>query len=145
MPNVASILQNKTTHVVTIAPNATALEAAQRMNQHRIGCLVVTDPRGGRVIGIISERDILTRLVAQQLDPRLTTVSGIMTHNVAVCSPCTPVDDLRTLMQSRRIRHVPVVDDTGLCGMVSIGDLNAFDAAGLAATVEALNGYISHG
>lgn len=145
MSTVASILRNKPTHVVTIGPNATALEAAQRMNQHRIGCLVVIDPRGGRVIGIISERDILTRLVSQELDPRATLVSTIMTRDVAMCTCDTPVDDLRTLMQARRIRHVPVLDDHTLAGLISIGDLNAYDAAGLAATVEALNGYISHG
>ncbi len=145
MPTVASILKNKPSHVVTIGPNATALDAAQRMNQHRIGCLVVADPRGGRVVGIISERDILTRLVAQELDPRATLVSSIMTRDVAMCNSDTLVDDLRSLMQSRRIRHVPVLDDHGLCGLISIGDLNAYDAAGLAATVEALNGYISHG
>ena len=52
MPTVASILKNKPSHVVTIGPNATALDAAQRMNQHRIGCLVVADPRGGRVVVI---------------------------------------------------------------------------------------------
>lgn len=145
MSNVGAILKTKTTHVVTITPDATAQEAARRMNEHRIGCLVVVEANGGRVVGIISERDILTRLVAAERDPRTTLVGDIMTRDVATCTVDTPIDDLRQLMRTRRIRHIPVVDATGLCGMVSIGDLNAFDAAGLAATIEALNGYISHG
>jgi CBS domain-containing protein len=145
MSTVETILKSKSSHVVTITPDATAQEAARRMNEHRIGSLVVVEAKGGRIVGILSERDILTRLVAAERDPRTTRVRDIMTQEVATCTVDTPIDDLRNLMRSRRIRHVPVVDETGLCGMVSIGDLNAFDAAGLAATIEALNGYIAHG
>ncbi|CAG0991926.1 Hypoxic response protein 1 [Phycisphaerales bacterium] len=145
MTSVCAILRSKAREVVTIEPSATALAAAQRMNLHRIGCLVVIEPRGGEIVGIVSERDILTRLVAEERDPRITTVHDIMTRGVICCTPETPVQELRAVMQSRRVRHVPVTDDNGLCGLVSIGDLNAFEAAGLTATIATLESYITSG
>lgn len=131
--------------MVSARPDLSVLEAAQLMNRHRIGSVVVTEAEGGRIQGILTERDILTRLVAAEKDPRGTLVRDIMTRNVTCCEPRTPVGDLRRVMQAERIRHVPVCDDKGLCGLVSIGDLNAFEAEGLSATIVAMEEYITRG
>ncbi len=146
MSNVAAILRRKGPNVVAISPHVSVLEAARLMNQHRIGAVVVTAPdEERRVVGILTERDILTRLVAGQRDPRTTTVEQLMTRNVLCCSPASTFAELRQLMHERRIRHVPVRDETGLCGLVSIGDLNVAEADGMSATIACLEQYICRG
>lgn len=123
MPNVQHILDRKQRgkQVIGIGENATVLDAAKRMNEHRIGALVVTS--GERVVGIFTERDILNRVVAAQRDASTTRVGDVMTSPVAVCSPDTARATCRTVMKSRRIRHIPVVVDDRLVGIVSIGDV----------------------
>lgn len=111
--------------VVTIAPEASVLEAAQLMNDHRIGALVVVVPGTDGVAGIFTERDVMRRVVAAQRDVGDTCVVDVMTTPVACAGPRTTTDELRRVMREKRIRHVPIVDDDDhLIGMVSIGDLN---------------------
>ena len=129
--------------VETIRPTDSVLEAARRMNERKIGSLVVMHEH--RVAGIITERDVMTRVVAMQRDPASTPVSVVMTREVFVVEPDRTLDDLRNVMYNRRIRHVPVVDDGQLVGMVSIGDLNAHDQATLTATISSLEAYIAQG
>ncbi len=141
---VASILRDKGNRVHTIPPHATILDATRAMNDARVGSIVVS--RGGKIEGILTERDLLTRVLAVENDPRRTLVRDVMTTDVLTCSPETSIDELRVLMHERRIRHVPVKDGSGrLCGLVSIGDLNARRAGELAATVETLEMYITRG
>jgi CBS domain-containing protein len=130
--------------VATIAPDATVLDAAKAMNHRKIGSLVVTDD-GGRVRGIITERDILTRVVAAARDPRATRVSDVMTTPVITCAPGDPLDGLKRLIRERRIRHVPVVNGDRLCGMVSLGDLNAAEVESMSQTIVVLEEYIQRG
>ena len=146
MSMVADILSFKSNTVVTVSEDASILDAAQVMNQHRIGSVVVmgtTEASGSSVIGILTERDVLTRVVAAVRDPRHTRVSEVMTTPVETCTPTTLLEDLRRVMKDRRIRHVPVVEGSALRGMVSIGDLNAHDSMALAGTVEVLEAYIT--
>ena len=144
MTVVGDILRRKGSTVYSISPDATVLEATQAMNAHRVGALVVT--QGGSMRGILTERDLLTRVLAVELDPRETLVRNVMTREIVVCANDTSIDDLRIAMHEKRIRHVPVKDEQGqLCGMVSIGDLNALKSDELAATVESLEMYISRG
>jgi len=141
---VANILKDKGNRVHTISPQATVLEATRAMNDARVGSIVVS--RGGKIEGILTERDLLTRVLAVEKDPRTTLVREVMTTDVLACMPDTTIDELRVLMHERRIRHVPVKDGGGrLCGLVSIGDLNARRAGELAATVETLEMYIARG
>lgn len=141
---VASILKDKGNSVHTISPDATVLDATRAMNDARVGSIVVA--RRGAIEGILTERDLLTRVLAVEMDPRRTLVREVMTRDVLACTPETSVDELRVLMHERRIRHVPVRDMDGrLCGLVSIGDLNARRAGKLAATVETLEMYITRG
>lgn len=147
MSTVAAILRRKGRAVVTTTPDASILDAARDMNSHRIGSLIVTaGPAEGTVIGIITERDILVRIVASERDPRKTRVREVMTKPVTFCSPDTPIVQIRETMSSQRIRHVPVwCEKDGLCGIISIGDLNSNEAESMAQTIHALEEYIVRG
>jgi CBS domain-containing protein len=143
MATVRDILRTKGAHVEAIGPQASVLDAAQRMNEHKIGSLVVLD--GGQLIGIITERDILQRIVAAHRDPIETCVVDVMTTELACCQLHTRLDEARGVMKNRHIRHLPVLDDERrLCGMVSIGDLNAWDSHDHEVTIHILEEYI-HG
>ncbi|MCI0380215.1 MAG: CBS domain-containing protein [Gemmataceae bacterium] len=143
MPTVKDILAVKGAHVQSIGVDATALEAAILMNDHKIGSLVVME--GGKVIGMFTERDILQRVVAQCGDPRTVKVGEVMTSEVVCCRMQTKLDEARGVMKNRRIRHLPVVDDDRrLLGLVSIGDLNAYEAHDHEVTIHVLEEYI-HG
>lgn len=137
---VGDLFRTKYQEITGIEPSASVLSAAQLMNQHRIGALVVIDDR--QLVGIITERDVLTRVVAAQRSPALTFVSQVMTENVFTCTAETPLCDLRKVMRERRIRHVPVMDAGRVTGMVSIGDLNAADIETLTTTISQLEAYI---
>jgi CBS domain-containing protein len=127
--------------VFTIEPEATVQAAAELMNQHRIGCLLVCE--GTRIHGILSERDILQRVVAARRDPSTTTVAEVMTVHVIFASPDMPIEQAQRIMMEKRIRHLPVVSNDGqLCGMISIGDLNAWEARSKDATIHWLQEYI---
>ncbi len=119
---ISDVLSSKTGgQVVTIAPDATVRDLLALLAEHNIGAVVVSED-GQAVDGIVSERDVVRRLHDDEavLDGE---VGAIMTREVATTDPHTPVDDLRVLMTERRIRHVPVVSDGKLTGIISIGDV----------------------
>jgi CBS domain-containing protein len=141
MSTVGNLLADKGSEVLTIGKQATVLEAAHLMNDHKIGALVVTD--GGQVIGMFTERDVLRRVVGDERTPGQTIVEEVMTSKVACCRLETSLDEARVAMKNRRIRHLPVVDDEGrLLGLVSIGDLNAHQATSQEQTIYLLNEYL---
>jgi CBS domain-containing protein len=140
MSTVQSVLAKKGGQVVTIGAADTALVAATLMNERGIGGLVVLD--GGRVAGMFTERDILRRVVAMRRDPATTPVREVMTSPVAYCRLETTLDECRAVMTDKRIRHLPVVDEKGVCGIVTIGDLMAHDVTDQQATIQYLNEYI---
>jgi CBS domain-containing protein len=141
MATLKDILAGKDLKVISVDPRATVMEAAVLMNHYRVGFLVVID--GERPVGVFSERDILRRVVVARLDPGKTLVNEVMTTEMLVCNPGTSVDEARSVMKNRRIRHLPVVDDQErLVGLVSIGDLNAFNANAQEQTLHVLQEYI---
>lgn len=143
MPKVSDILARKGNRVETISTMATVYEAATRMNRHKIGSLVVL--ASDRVVGIITERDILVRIVAERRDSAATLVEEVMTTELVYCQPHTPLDEARGTLKNRRIRHLPVLDGDGcLHGLISIGDLNAHDNNSQELTIHLLEEYI-HG
>ena len=143
MPTVRQILARKGTQVLTVSADASVLDAALLMNEHKIGALVVVD--AAQVIGIVTERDVLRRLVAKRRDPAETTVGDIMTREVICCHPDTHLEEARAIFMQRRIRHLPVVNDRGVLeGLVSIGDLNAWQLDGQEQEIHYLHAYI-HG
>ena len=140
MPTVSDIICNKGNQVVSIGINASVLHAAIQMNEHNIGSLVVVDEE--RVEGIVTERDILRRIVAMGRDPLRTAVEMVMTREVICCRPETTIDEARAIMMTRRIRHLPVVENEQLHGMISIGDLNAYHATSQEVTIQFLHEYL---
>jgi CBS domain-containing protein len=141
MPSVQDILAIKGSHVLSIGPEATVLDAAVLMNEHRVGSLVVMVR--GQLIGIVSERDILTRVVVPRLDPGQTSVGDVMTREVVCCQMQTSLDEARGVLKNRRIRHLPVLDDgQRLVGLISIGDLNAHQSHDHEVTIHVLQEYI---
>jgi len=143
MATVKDLLAVKGPEVLSIGPDATVLDTALLMNEHKIGSLVVMS--GGQVVGIITERDILQRVVVLRRDPAQTPVQEVMTTEVLCCQLHTALEEARGVMKNRRIRHLPVVDDTNqLCGLISIGDLNAHEANNYELTIHVLEEYI-HG
>lgn len=142
MPTVRDVLSRKGSTVHTIAADATVLAAAKVMNERRIGALVVT--RGDKVVGIFTERDILNRVVAASRDAATTRVEEVMTTPIACCSLDTTRAECRSVMRNRRIRHLPVVENEKLCGIVSIGDLMEDEGAEQQQTIEYLYEYM-HG
>ncbi len=140
MAVVREILQKKGSHVWSVGRNASALEAALLMTEHKIGGLVVLDQ--GRVAGMFTERDIL-RLVAERRDPAQTPVGEVMTAEVVCCTPATPLVEVKSAMKNRRIRHLPVLGDDGsLQGVVSIGDVNAYETADHEQTIFLMREYL---
>lgn len=140
MASIRDIVARNGSHVHTIGQQTTILDAAQLMNEHRIGALVIVED--GQVIGMFTERDVLRRVVATQRDPAHTAVGEVMTREVACCSLDTTIAEARGAMKNRRIRHLPVVDDGKLQGMISIGDLNAFEASDAEHTIHLLQEYL---
>lgn len=141
MATVKDILAVKGGNVVQVGPNASAFDAARTMHENKIGCLVVME--GDALLGIISERDIMSRVVVQRRDPVGTSVREVMTPDIMCCHPHTTLEEARVVIKERRIRHLPVLDDSGkLCGMLSIGDLNAHDAHSKEMTIHLLHQYI---
>ena len=107
--------------VITISPDAGVRELIALLAEHNIGALIVSRDGEG-VDGIVSERDVVRRLHSDGTVVD-NTVSAIMTDVVETCEPDTPLDVLMKVMTDRRVRHVPVVEDGRLCGMISIGDV----------------------
>lgn len=143
MATVSDILAGKGLHLITVSPRATVYHAAIVMNEQRIGSLLVLEE--GQLIGILTERDIMARIVAEQRDANTTCVEEVMTRDVICCRPHTDLEEARSVMKHRRIRHMPVISDEGsLNGMISIGDLNAYQVDYQERTIHLLEGYI-HG
>jgi CBS domain-containing protein len=120
--NVETILRAKGREVATIAPEATVRDAVAALKARRIGAIVVSrDGRG--VEGILSERDIVHALADQAAALLDQKVSRLMTRNVMTCAPSDTIETLMDRMTQGRFRHLPVLEDGKLCGIVSIGDL----------------------
>lgn len=140
MPNVRDVLGRKRGDLVTLPPGASVLEAAELMNARGVGAVLVMD--GGRLAGIFTERDVLRRVVAAQRSPAGTALEDVMTHGVVTCELQTTVGECAATMSARRIRHLPVMDADGVCGIVSIGDLLALQVDEQQGTIAELNRYI---
>ena len=118
---IRDVLQRKGTGVVTVEPDRTVLEAMQTLVEHNIGAVVVT--RGGKPVGILSERDVL-RLGAADLPSLATTlVADAMTKDVVVGVADDPVEYAAGIMTANRVRHLPILEGERLAGVVSIGDV----------------------
>jgi CBS domain-containing protein len=140
--NVAVILKYKGRAVTTAGPDATLLEIADKLAGKRIGAIVIVGARG-EVAGIVSERDII-RALAEQADACLKRpVSEIMTKHVITCQETDTLDELMAMMTARRFRHLPVVTDGALVGIISIGDVVKHHVAEVEMEATAMREYIT--
>lgn len=136
------LASKKSAGVITVMPDCTVRDACRIMRDRRIGALLVSE--GETLHGIFTERDVLNLVVAEGRDPASTKVAEVMTRKVLIVRPERPLEEIETIMRQERVRHVPVVGEKGLIGLISIGDVNAFNAAQDHQTVEYLTQYI-HG
>ncbi len=128
--------------MVTVEPDATVHDLLAALSEHAVGALVVSTD-GQQVDGIVSERDVVRRLHDDGADLLNQTVASIMTSDVHTCGPEDLIDDLMRAMTERRIRHIPVVVDGRLAGIVSIGDIVKFRMDELETERRQLQDYIS--
>jgi CBS domain-containing protein len=119
--NIASLLAKKGPKVITVQPEQTIRQALALLAQHNIGALVVVDGQGCP-IGILSERDVVRSAVRDE-DVFTKTVSALMTKDVILGVPQDDLESVGRTMTDRRIRHLPVVDQRRLVGIISIGDV----------------------
>lgn len=138
---IATILQHKGTAVATVPPQATVAELLAKLAELNIGAVVVSED-GVTIAGIVSERDVVRRLHERGPGILRQPVSSIMTSDVRTCAPDAKVDQLRRTMTDHRVRHVPVVQDGRLVGIVSIGDVVKSAIQELETEKEALVSYL---
>ena len=141
---VSHILREKGREVLAIAPSATLAEAARVLNKNRIGALIVRD-RDGALAGIISERDIVRALAEEGAVALNGTVETHMTRDVAICQETDTIEEIMETMTRCRFRHMPVIEDDAVVGIVSIGDVVKTRIAETLREAQALKEYIAAG
>jgi CBS domain-containing protein len=141
MPTLRQLLERKGRIVISIGPDEPVLEAVRSMAERHVGALLVTEP-GGRVIGIVSERDYARKVVLQGRSSADTPVRDIMTADLVTIAPDSSVHDAMRVMTERRIRHLPVMSGDRLEGLVSIGDLVKAVIEAQQVEIDSLQAYI---
>lgn len=142
MTTVATILSLKGNSVISIAPHRTLREAVEMLAERGVGALVVTGVDGA-LLGIMSERDLVRELAKEGARMLDNTVARIMTARVKTCSPFDTVDDVMEMMTTGRFRHVPVIEEGKLAGLVSIGDVVKHRLAVFESEHKAMREYIA--
>ena len=141
MDRVSDVLKGKAGTLLTIASDASVYDMVKQMVDANVGSLLVTV--GGRIEGIVTERDYLRRVTLEGRTDKDTPVSEIMTSPLIVVTPETPVDECMAIMTDRRIRHMPVVEDGEVVSLVSIGDLVKFQSQQQDFKIQYLTDYIT--
>jgi len=142
--NVAAILKGKSGAIATVRSDTSVAEAAKLLASRRIGAVLVDGGKGaGGLAGILSERDIVRGLAERGAGVLDRPVGDLMTRDVVVTTSSHTIDRVMGLMTERRIRHLPVVDNGALVGVISIGDVVKHRIAEIEREAEALRTYIT--
>lgn len=141
MKRVRHLLDAKGRDVLSIAPDASVLDAIRLMAEKGIGALVVID--GDSLVGVVTERDYARKVILKGRSSQTTAVKDIMTADVVTTSSDQPVEQCMAVVTEKRIRHLPVVDDGRLTGIISIGDLVKAVIADQQEAIEHLQHYIN--
>jgi CBS domain-containing protein len=121
MTTVRDVLDRKGRQVYSVNPEDSVYRALEIMSDHRIGALMVVD--SGRLVGVVSERDYARKIALKGKSSRDTNVGEIMTRNVYCIRPGARIEDCMALMTEKSVRHLPVMEEDGLDGVISIGDV----------------------
>jgi len=138
---ISEILQKKGKNVFSAAPKTTVFEAIRLMAGNKIGALLVLE--GERIVGIFTERDYLNKIILEGHSSKETPVKDVMTSKVAFITPDTLIEEGLAVMTEKRCRHLPVLDNKKLVGVVSIGDLVRQVIKDQKITIDSLTEYIS--
>ena len=138
---LSAVLATKGSSVYFVAPEIRVLDAVRKMNQEHVGALLVCE--SNELVGIFTERDVLTRVVDAGRDPDATKVVDVMTSEVETVRSSTGVQDAMALISERRFRHLPVIDDGELLGVVSSGDLTRWVSRNQEGHIQHLVNYIT--
>jgi len=141
--NIGAILGQKSGDIFSTSPDATVYEAVAMMDEKNVGALLVMD--GAKLVGMISERDYTRKVMLRGKKSRDAKVSEIMSTNLTVTHPHEGVEKCLRLMTDKRIRHLPVLEDNKVVGIISIGDLVKWVISCQSATIAHLENYISGG
>ncbi len=142
MTTVAQILQSKSDHTIhSIAPTASVFDAVKLMSEKNIGALLVME--GGKIVGVVTERDYARKIILMSKSSKETPVRDIMTTQVMYVRPNQTSEECMVLMTENRVRHLPVMDQGKLIGLVSIGDLVKDVIAEQKFIIEQLEHYIA--
>ncbi len=139
---IAAILKQKGADVARVAPTATVADVAQHLREKRIGAVLVMDS-AGQLLGIVSERDIVSCLAKEGARVLEMTAAQLMTRDLHTATPKTSVPEAMAQMTERRVRHLPVLDDGRLAGIVSIGDIVKARIDQQAQEVDSLKAYVA--
>lgn len=142
--SVAELLKTKGNAVYSVNENASLREAILLLNSRNIGVVIVTDSEG-MLCGILSERDIVRKSLAQETGFRDEAVNKTMTQKVLSVAPSASIDEVMNIMTTSRIRHIPVLEDGSILGLVSIGDIVKRKILEAESESAALREYISAG
>jgi CBS domain-containing protein len=141
---ISDVLKRKGDHVVTVEPDQPISRLLDLLAEHGVGALVVSEGASdGAVVGIVSERDVVRRLRTEGAALLDAPVSSIMTRALFTCGPDSTTEDLMVMMTQRRVRHIPVMVENRLSGIVSIGDVVRFRIEELQEERDQLQAYIT--
>lgn len=140
--DVAAILKEKGTKVITAYPDATVAQIVSTLSRERVGVVVICEKDGG-LAGIVSERDVVRGLAERGQTLLSGPVAGLMTTDVSTCSPNDKLDEIMATMTAQRIRHIPVMESETLCGIISIGDVVKHRLDEIESEADALRQYVT--
>lgn len=141
--SISVLLERKGSTVFSVPPTITAAAAVQEMNRRKVGSVLIME--GDRLVGIFTERDVLSRVVAADVDPKAHTVAEVMTRDVLTITPRATVEEVMALFGQRSCRHLPVVEGARVVGLISIGDISRWVADVSRHEAEQLKQYITGG